>query len=121
MILEHIALDITLKAIWEMDYSNSSMLHVLVASSSTRALWCQRWHILLLVKGILSANISTGDAVKMRSLLIRLFLRSHNCLCTFLDCHPVLALEFRAINSPAGSTAMVHNGSSEHSKKSIAY
>ena len=41
--------------------------------------------------------------------------------CTFLDRHPVLALEFRAISSPAGSTAMVHDGSSEHSKKSIAH
>ena len=72
-------------------------------------------------KGILSANVSTGDAVRVRSLLIRLFLRSHNCLCTFLDHHPVLALEFRAIDSPAGSTAMVCDGSSEHSEKSIAH
>ena len=46
MILERIALDITLKAIWEIDYSNSSStLHVLVASSSTRVLRCQRWRI----------------------------------------------------------------------------
>ena len=70
--------------------------------------------------GILSANVSTGDAVKVRSLLIRLFLRSHSCLA-LLNRHPVLALEFRAISSPAGSTAMVHDGSSEHSEKSIAH
>ena len=39
----------------------------------------------------------------------------------FLDHHPVLALEFGAVISPAGSTAMVRNGSSEHSEKSIAH
>ena len=74
-------------------------------------------------EGILGANVSTGDAVKVtvRSLLIRLFLRSHNCLCTFWDHHPVLALEFWAVDSPAGSTAMVRDGSSEHSEKSIAH
>ena len=73
-------------------------------------------------KGILGANGSTGDAVKVRvrSLLIRLFLRSHNCLA-LLDRHPVLAFRLWALSSPAGSTAMVRNGSSEHSEKSIAH
>ena len=67
-------------------------------------------------KGILGANVSTGDAVMVRSLLIRLFLRSQSCLA-LLDHHPVLALGLWAIISPAGSTAMVRDGSSEHSKK----
>ena len=71
-------------------------------------------------KGILSANVSTGDAVRVRSLLIRLFLQSHSCLA-LLDRHPVLALGLWAIISPAGSTAIVRDGSSEHSEKSIAH
>ena len=70
--------------------------------------------------GILGANVSTGDAVRVRSLLIRLFLRSQSCLA-LLDRHPVLALGLWAISSPAGSTAMVHDGLLEHSEKSIAH
>ena len=70
--------------------------------------------------GILVQNVSTGDAVKVRSLLIRLFLRSQSCLA-LLDRHPVLALGLWAVISPAGSTAMVRDGSSEHSEKSIAH
>ena len=39
----------------------------------------------------------------------------------FWDRHPVLALELWAISSPAGSTAMVRDGSSERSEKSITH
>ena len=73
-------------------------------------------------KGILSANGSTGDAVNMRvrSLLIRLFLRSHNCLAHF-GSSSCAGIGIRAISSPAGSTAMVCDGLSEHSEKHIAH
>ena len=87
-----------------------------MASSSTRVLRCQKVAYFVAGMGILGANVSTGDAVRVRSLLIRLFLRSQSCLA-LLDRHPVLALGLWAIISPAGSTAMVRDGSSEHSEK----
>ena len=74
-------LDITLKAIGRFDYNSSIItLHVLVASSSIQGAAVPKVAYFVAGGGILSANVSTGDAVKRGVLLIRLFLRSHSCL-----------------------------------------
>ena len=57
-------LDITLKAIGSFDYSSSITLHVLVASSSIQSAVVPKVAYFVAREGILSANVSTGDAIK---------------------------------------------------------